>query len=273
MRPPHLRDRRRRLPRGGDQPRGGVAGRPPRARAGWSTSTTTTTSPSTDPPSWPTPTTSPSASPPTAGTSTTSARWPTTSTPSRPRSLRAMAVEDQPSLIILRSHIGWPSPHLTDTAKAHGDPFPRGGDPPDQGDPRPPARRDLLGARRGARPLPALHPPRPAAMRATGAARFDAWDGDKARWEAAPGAATACPGGRRSCPTLRARRRADGHPQGHQGLPRRHRRRHPRPHAGQRRPHRQHRDGHGRRRSPSRPRTPAAARSTTGSASTAWARS
>jgi len=37
---------------------------------------------------------------------------------------RAMAVEDRPSLIVLRSHIGWPSPTLTDTAKAHGDPFP-----------------------------------------------------------------------------------------------------------------------------------------------------
>jgi transketolase len=37
---------------------------------------------------------------------------------------RAMAVEDRPSLIVLRSHIGWPSPALTDTAKAHGDPFP-----------------------------------------------------------------------------------------------------------------------------------------------------
>jgi transketolase len=36
---------------------------------------------------------------------------------------RAMAVEDKPSLIILRSHIGWPSPTRTDTAKAHGDPF------------------------------------------------------------------------------------------------------------------------------------------------------
>jgi len=36
---------------------------------------------------------------------------------------RAIAVEDRPSLIILRSHIGYPSPHLTDTAKAHGDPF------------------------------------------------------------------------------------------------------------------------------------------------------
>jgi transketolase len=40
------------------------------------------------------------------------------------RALReAMAVEDKPSLIVLRSHIGWPSPHKTDTAAAHGDPL------------------------------------------------------------------------------------------------------------------------------------------------------
>ncbi len=38
--------------------------------------------------------------------------------------VRAKEDEDRPSLIILRSHIGYPSPHLTDTAKAHGDPFP-----------------------------------------------------------------------------------------------------------------------------------------------------
>ena len=29
----------------------------------------------------------------------------------------------QPTLLVLRSHIGWPSPHLTDTAAAHGNPF------------------------------------------------------------------------------------------------------------------------------------------------------
>jgi transketolase len=33
----------------------------------------------------------------------------------------AMAVEDKPSLLILRSHIGWPSPHKTDTPSAHGE--------------------------------------------------------------------------------------------------------------------------------------------------------
>jgi transketolase len=33
----------------------------------------------------------------------------------------AMAVEDKPSMLILRSHIGWPAPHRTDTKEAHGE--------------------------------------------------------------------------------------------------------------------------------------------------------
>lgn len=33
---------------------------------------------------------------------------------------RAAAVDDKPSLLLLRSHIGWPSPTKTDTASAHG---------------------------------------------------------------------------------------------------------------------------------------------------------
>ncbi len=36
---------------------------------------------------------------------------------------RAMAQDDAPSLIILRSHIGWPSPKYTDTEYAHGNPL------------------------------------------------------------------------------------------------------------------------------------------------------
>ena len=36
---------------------------------------------------------------------------------------RAMAVTDRPSLVVLRSHIGSPSPKYTDTADAHGSPF------------------------------------------------------------------------------------------------------------------------------------------------------
>ncbi len=35
----------------------------------------------------------------------------------------AMEEEDRPSLLVLRSHIGWPAPHVTDTSKAHGDPL------------------------------------------------------------------------------------------------------------------------------------------------------
>jgi transketolase len=36
---------------------------------------------------------------------------------------RAMAEEDRPSMLILRSHIGWPSPKWTDTKEAHGQPL------------------------------------------------------------------------------------------------------------------------------------------------------
>ncbi|MEZ5178447.1 MAG: transketolase [Acidimicrobiales bacterium] len=40
------------------------------------------------------------------------------------RALRAaMAVEDQPSLVVVRSHIAYPSPGLTDSPKAHGKAF------------------------------------------------------------------------------------------------------------------------------------------------------
>ncbi|HLX86890.1 MAG TPA: transketolase [Acidimicrobiales bacterium] len=36
---------------------------------------------------------------------------------------RAMAVDDRPSMLVLRSHIGWPSPGRMDTAAAHGSPL------------------------------------------------------------------------------------------------------------------------------------------------------
>lgn len=36
---------------------------------------------------------------------------------------RGMANEDKPTLIVMRSHIGYPSPNMTDSPKAHGDPF------------------------------------------------------------------------------------------------------------------------------------------------------
>ncbi|MGO8869975.1 MAG: transketolase [Acidimicrobiales bacterium] len=98
--------------------------------------------------------------------------------------LRAKAVEERPSLIILRSHIGYPSPHLTDTAKAHGDPFSEEeirltkdllGLPPDESFWVP---DDVLQFYRRCIP-------RGQAMRAEWTARFAVWPGDKPRWEAA----------------------------------------------------------------------------------------
>ena len=100
--------------------------------------------------------------------------------------LRAKADEDRPSLIILRSHIGYPSPHLADTAKAHGDPFPAEeirltkellGLPPDQSFWVPDDVLDLY--RRCI--------PRGQALRAEWDRRFAAWGGDKDRWAAALG--------------------------------------------------------------------------------------
>jgi transketolase len=97
---------------------------------------------------------------------------------------RARAEEDRPSLIILRSHIGYPSPHLTDTAKAHGDPFPEEeirltkhilGLPEDESFWVPEEVLEMYGR----------CVPRGQAWRSEWAGRFDAWTGDKARWEAA----------------------------------------------------------------------------------------
>src|SRR5580658_4980190 len=96
----------------------------------------------------------------------------------------AMADEDRPSLIVLRSHIGWPSPKLTDSNKAHGDPF--GADeirvtkeilglPPDETFWVPDAVLDNYRRCIG----------RGQAMRAEWQARFDAWGGDKHAWEVA----------------------------------------------------------------------------------------
>jgi len=96
---------------------------------------------------------------------------------------RAMAVEDKPSMILLRSHIGWPSPHRTDTAAAHGSPLGEDeiretkallGLPPDQefwvpGEVIEYYRRAVE---------------RGQAERQGWQARFDAWDGDKAAWDA-----------------------------------------------------------------------------------------
>jgi transketolase len=97
--------------------------------------------------------------------------------------LRAKAIEDRPSMLVLRSHIGWPAPTKTDTAAAHGAPL---------GDEEVRATKRLLG-------LPAdesFYVPdevlamyrassaRGRAARAAWRQRLDAWSGDKAVWEA-----------------------------------------------------------------------------------------
>ena len=90
----------------------------------------------------------------------------------------------KPTLLVLRSHIGWPSPKLTDTAGAHGSPFgaeeievTKGilGLPADQTFWIPDEVRDFYGQQitRGAE------------RRAAWAERFAAWDGDRAAWDAA----------------------------------------------------------------------------------------
>jgi transketolase len=101
---------------------------------------------------------------------------------------RAMAVEDKPSMILLRSHIGWPSPHKTDTAEAHGSPLGEDevretkallGLPPDEQFWVPDEVLDYYRRCIG----------RGEAEKGAWQARFDAWGGDKKVW-------AACQGGR-----------------------------------------------------------------------------
>ncbi|MGH9301496.1 MAG: transketolase, partial [Acidimicrobiales bacterium] len=96
---------------------------------------------------------------------------------------RAAQVEDQPSLVILRSHIGWPSPGVVDTSKAHGSPL---------GDEEVARTKEILG-------LPPHEefwvPDEVLAMyrsfgqrcrpqRRDWEHRMESWGGDRARWEA-----------------------------------------------------------------------------------------
>jgi transketolase len=98
--------------------------------------------------------------------------------------VRARADEDRPSLIILRSHIGYPAPDIMDTAKAHGDPL------TDEEAAKTKAILDLPADQTFWVPDDVLAMyrstiPRGQAMRAEWASRFDGWDGDRVRFEAA----------------------------------------------------------------------------------------
>ncbi len=90
----------------------------------------------------------------------------------------------KPTLLVLRSHIGWPSPKLTDSAEAHGNPFgaeeiavTKGllGLPPDQ----------TFWVPDDVRAMYAGQVARGAELRREWEAGFAAWDGDRAAWDAA----------------------------------------------------------------------------------------
>jgi transketolase len=110
--------------------------------------------------------------------------------------------EAKPTLLVLRSHIGWPSPKLTDTATAHGSPF--GADeikvtkgllglPTDESFWVPDEVLDFYGQEVA----------RGAANRAEWQARFEAWTGDRQSWEAAQ-AGRGVPGWADGLPTFEA---------------------------------------------------------------------
>ena len=115
---------------------------------------------------------------------------------------RAMAVEDKPSLISLRSHIGWPAPGVMDTAAAHGTPLEPEeivktkeilGLPTDKTFWVPP---EVLEFYRGSTA-------RGRQRRQEWEARFDGWTGDRQGWDAAQ-AGHALAGWEKNLPTFKA---------------------------------------------------------------------
>ncbi|MBA3654126.1 MAG: transketolase [Actinobacteria bacterium] len=96
---------------------------------------------------------------------------------------RAISVEDKPSLIVLRSHIGWPAPNKTDTSEAHGTAL---------GDDEVRATKEILGIPTDETfwvPDEALNfyrecIPRGQAFNAEWKARVKAWPGDKSEYQA-----------------------------------------------------------------------------------------
>ncbi|HEY3842628.1 MAG TPA: transketolase [Acidimicrobiales bacterium] len=107
-----------------------------------------------------------------------------------------------PTLLVLRSHIGWPSPKLTDTAAAHGSPF---------GAEEIRVTKGLLGlpvdetfwVPDDVRAFYSQQLARGAAYRAEWEARFEAWSGDRAAWDAAQ-AGRGLPGWSNPLPTFEA---------------------------------------------------------------------
>ena len=266
-------DLRRRRPRGGRQPRGGLAGRPPRPRQARGHLRRQPHHDRRPHRARPHRRRRRSASRPTAGTSSTSARSPTTSTRSRPPSAGPWPSTTARRLIVLRSHIGYPSPKFTDTPARPRQPVRRRRDraPPRRSwaCPTSPSGSPTTSSRTTARPASGV------------ASAREAWEALHAGWPATarPSSTPALAGtglaglaGRAAHVGGRARRSPPATPA--RSLPQRPPRRRARPHRRRRRPHRQHRhrsiDGADAllRHRPRRPPDPLRA-----SASTAWARS
>ena len=150
---------------------------------------------------WPGRRTSSRASTPTAGTPSGS-RTATTSTPSRRPSTAARA-DDRPSLIAVRTHIGYGSPnqagHPEGPRRAAGS---RRG-PPDQGGLRLGSRPDVLHPGRRARATSGRRCPRASGWPRTGTTRFDAYAAAHPRaWPpscAGASRASCPPAGTRTC--------------------------------------------------------------------------
>jgi transketolase len=111
---------------------------------------------------------------------------------------RAMAEEERPSLLVLRSHIGYPAPHMTDNPKAHGSPF---------GEDEVRATKEILGLPPDKQfyvPDEVLDLYRRAGTRSAGRrieweGRLSAYQGDRASWDAA-WASTGKPGWQEKMP-------------------------------------------------------------------------
>lgn len=94
----------------------------------------------------------------------------------------AMDVEDRPSMIVLRSHIGWPSPKFTDSELAHGNPL---------GDDEIRVTKELMGLPPDEKfwvPDEVLAHfreciPRGQAQRKEWSTRLEAWDGDRSEFD------------------------------------------------------------------------------------------
>jgi transketolase len=112
---------------------------------------------------------------------------------------RAMAVEDRPSMLVLRSHIGYPAPHMTDNPKAHGSPL---------GEDEVRATKEILGLPPDETfwvPDEVLAMYREAtsrgqASRAEWEKRLAGWTGDRAEWDALWSSGT-LPGWQEKLPT------------------------------------------------------------------------